>query len=307
MRFRFYIVFTFYTLLFLFYPGDSFYFKIFAYNRHLFLKEEKQIPLRINPVPVLRFLYYPEVTASGVYIVDLPSFTPIFERNAREKFLPASTAKIITALVAHDIYKPDQVITVRKIISDGQAMGLVYNEKITVENLLYGTLVHSGNDAAYALADNYGYKRFIDLMNEKAKKLIMRNSVFKNPAGLDETGQYTTPYDLALAAREFLKKKYLAKIVSTKEIIISDVDYQYFHRLTNVNKLLGEIQGIGGLKTGYTENAGENLVSFYKKNGHQFIIVVLKSEDRFADTKNIVSWINENIEFVNLPLTYSIK
>jgi len=178
-------------------------------------------------------------------------------------------------------------------------MELNIGEKITVENLLYGLLVHSGNDAAYVLADNHGFEKFIDLMNKKAKELKMMDSYFKNPAGLDENNQYTTPFDLALAARVLLENPYLAKIVSTKEITISDVDFKYFHKLTNVNKLLGEIAGLGGLKTGYTEEAGENLVSFYKKNGHQFIIVILKSQDRFYDTTNVINWIEENIDYIN--------
>ena len=80
------------------------------------------------------------------------------------------------------------------------------------------------------------------------------------------------------------------------------IDFKYFHQLTNVNKLLGEIQGLGGLKTGYTENAGENLVSFYKKNGHQFVIVILKSLDRFNDTKNIITWIEANVGYINPKL-----
>ena len=202
-------------------------------------------------------------------------------------------------MVAYDIYKPDDIITVKKTIYDGQIMGLNIGEKITVENLLYGTLVYSGNDAAFVLADNYGYDKFINLMNKKAKELKMNDSHFENSNGLDENDQYSTPFDLTLAARDLLKNPYLAKIVSTKEITISDVDFKYFHKLSNVNILLGEIAGIGGLKTGYTEAAGENLISFYKKNGHQFIISLLKSDDRFADTRNVVKWIEENVDYIN--------
>ena len=297
MRFKFCLLFIFYTLLFLFYPGDSYYFHIFAYNREAISKVTPALKFKINPIPYLKFPYYPEVTAEGIYLVDLPSFTPIFSRNENLKLFPASTTKIMTALVAYDIYKPDQIITVKKTISDGQVMGLVVGEKITVENILYGTLVYSGNDAAYVLADNYGYDKFISLMNKKAKALGMKNSHFSNPNGLDSGSQFSTAFDLSLAARELLKNPYLAKIVSTKEITISDVDFKYFHRLNNVNKLLGEIQGLGGLKTGYTENAGENLVSFYKKNSHQFVIVILKSLDRFNDTRNIIKWIEENIGY----------
>lgn len=297
MRLKFCLLFAFFTLLFLFYPGDSYYFHLFAYNREVINKTTPALKFKINPIPYLKLPYYPEVSAEGIYLVDLPSFTPILSRNENLKLFPASTTKILTALVAYDVYKPDQVIIVKRTITDGQVMGLVVGEKITVENILYGTLIYSGNDAAYVLADNYGYDKFIDLMNEKVKVLGMKNTYFVNPNGLDSGSQYSTAFDLSLAARELLKNSYLSKIVSIKEITISDVDFKYFHQLTNVNKLLGEIQGLGGLKTGYTENAGENLVSFYKKNGHQFVIVILKSQDRFNDTRNIVKWIDENIEY----------
>lgn len=298
MRFRFYLLFTFFALFFLFYPGDSYYFRIFAFNRDLFEKKEAPTAKNIKPVPYLKNpFYFPQTSSEGVYVIDLPSFTPILERNKNLKFLPASTTKIITALVAYDVYKPEAEIVVGQVLEEGQTMGLQIGEKISVENLLYGTLVHSGNDAAYVLADHYGYDRFIDLMNKKAADLKMKNSHFTNPAGLDNGEQYTTPFDLALAAREILKNHYLAKIVSTKEITISDNDFKYFHKLSNVNELLGEVAGIGGLKTGYTEEAGENLVSLYKKNGHEFVIVILKSLDRFQDTKNVVNWIEENVDY----------
>lgn len=297
MRFKHLFFFLFFTVLFLFYPGDSYYFHLFAYNREAINKTTPALKLKINPIPYLKLPYYPQVSAEGIYLVDLPSFTPIFERNPQQRFFPASTNKVMTALVAYDLYKPDYIITVKQTVEEGQVMHLVSGEKITVENLLYGILVHSANDAAFALANNYGQEKFMEKVNEKAKSLGMNNSNFKNPAGLDNQNQYTTPFDLTLAARELLKNPYLSKIVSTKEITISDVDFKYFHQLTNVNKLLGEIQGLGGLKTGYTENAGENLVSFYKKNGHQFVIVILKSLDRFNDTRNIIRWIEENIGY----------
>lgn len=298
-RIKYFLIIFFYSLFFLFYPGNSYYINLFAYNRQLFNKQEKKINIKIKPVAYLKNpFYYPDISAQSAYIINLDSFTSIYEKNPQEKLLPASTAKIITALVAYDIYKPDQVIEVKKTINDGQLMNLQIGEKITVENLLYGILIHSGNDAAYVLAENYGYKKFIQLMNEKAKKLKMVNSYFSDPAGLNSYNQYTTSFDLALAARELLKNPYLAKIVAIKEITISDIDFKYFHKLTNVNKLLGEISGLGGLKTGYTEEAGENLVSFYKKNNHQYIIVVLKSLDRFNDTKNLINWINENIDYL---------
>lgn len=296
---RFYFLFIFYTLLFLFYPGNTYYFDIFAFNRNLFAEDKSpKQELVKRSIPYLRINQPPKVSAEGIYIVDLESFTPIFERSAHTKFLPASTTKVITALVAYDIYSPDDVITIKNPRGEGQTIGLVDGERITFENLLYGMLVHSGNDAAYALAGARDYNQFVGLMNEKANKLNMKHSHFTNPAGLDNPENYSTPYDMALAARELLRNKDLSRIVSIRDITISDVDFKYFHRLTNVNKLLGEVAGLGGLKTGYTETAGENLISFYKHGGHDYIIVVLKSLDRFEDTKNIINWMNSNVDYI---------
>ncbi len=300
MKLRFYFLFGFFTLLFLFYPGDSELMHTFAFNRRLFNTPETSLQLSLNPLPVVTGVTAPFITAEGVYIADLPSFTPIYSKNARNRFLPASTTKVITAQVAMEVFNPDDIVTVKRVMGEGQIMGLVLNEKITVENLIYGILIHSGNDAAYALADAYGYDNFIARMNAKAKELHMDNTSFRNPAGLDEFDQYSTPYDLALASRALLDNPTLKKTVAIKDITIADVDFNYFHTLSNVNKLLGEVHGIGGLKTGYTENAGENLISFYKFNDHQFIIVLLKSQDRFQDTRNIVDWINKNVTYVPL-------
>lgn len=300
MKPRFYLLFSFFTLLFLFHPGETPYYNIFANNIELFNTKDPSLSLKKNPVPVVKNKVYPDLSAEGVYIADIPSFTPLYERNTHAQFFPASTSKIITALVAFDLFDLEDIVTISRAVDEGQQMGLAVGEKITVENLMYGTLVHSGNDAAYALADHYGYDNFIDMMNKKARDLGMQNTFFKNPAGLDNGEQLTSPFDLALAAREILQNKVLRKIASTRDITVSDSEYVYFHRLSNVNKLLGEVHGIGGLKTGYTENAGENLVSFYKKGGHQFIIVILKSKDRFADTRSVVRWLNENVEYITL-------
>ncbi|MFH1826867.1 MAG: serine hydrolase [bacterium] len=300
MKPRFYFLFAFFSVLFLFYPGDSDLFRIFAFNRDLFIKNEV-VNLTDISTPIVRDANFkPELTAEGVYIVDKNSFTPVYEKNAQKQLYPASTTKIITALVAYDIYNLNKVVTIKKLPEDGQMMGLVPGERISIEYLLYGTLIHSGNDAAYALAYEYGYDKFIDLINKKVKDLNMKNTYFDNPIGYDSPNEYTTPFDLALAARELLSNKYLSKIVSIKEITISDADFKYFHVLSNVNQLLGELDGIGGVKTGYTQEAGENLVSLYKHKDKEYIIVILKSQDRFADTLNSVNWINSNIDYVQI-------
>lgn len=291
-----------FAFLFLFYPGNNFYIDLFSYRPQLFHTKDQTIPFKNSPVPYVPVGSLPLITAQGAYIIDLTSKTPIFEKNTHEHFLPASTTKVITALTAYDYFKLDDVLTVKRVLTEGQVIGLVQGEKMTFENMLYGLLVFSGNDVAYVIADNYpgGYDAFVKKMNEKAASLHMTNSHFINPAGLDALGQYSSPFDLSLAGIELLHNKELSKIVSTKSITISDIDFNYFHPLNNVNRLLGEIPGVGGLKTGYTEEAGENLISFYRRNGHQFLMVILKSDDRFLDTTNVINWIEGNVKYLTI-------
>lgn len=289
------------TLVMLFYPGNNYYAELFAFRPELFTTAQQRTDsFNITSIPFVRpGTAAPFLTAGSVYVIDLASATPLFEKNPHAKLYPASTVKVITALTAADSMKFDDVLTVKRVIEEGQVMDLVKNEKMTFESLLYGLLVHSGNDAAYVIADNYpdGYAAFIAAMNKKAASLGMKNSHFQNPAGLDNATQYVSAFDLTLAGRELLKNKELSKIVSTKSITVSDVDYTRFHPLFNVNRLLGEIPGVAGLKTGKTDLAGENLITLYKKNGHQYLIVLLKSEDRFTDTQSLVQWIDAHVQF----------
>lgn len=289
------------SLVLLFYPGNNYYAELFAFNPELFATaQDRTDSFKVTSIPFVRLgSFAPFLTAQSVYVIDLHSSTPLFEKNPHAKLYPASTVKVITALTAADTMKFDDVLIVKRVIEEGQVMDLVKNEKMTFEDLLYGLLVHSGNDAAYVIADNYpgGYDAFIDAMNKKAQSLGMKNSRFHNPAGLDNSTQYVSAFDMTLAGRELLKNKDLSKIVSTKSITVSDVDYTRFHALYNVNRLLGEIPGVAGLKTGKTDLAGENLITLYKKNGREYLIVLLKSEDRFTDTQTLVQWIDANVQY----------
>lgn len=237
-----------------------------------------------------------EVTAGGVVIEDVDSGVILYQRNSYEPFAPASTTKILTALVALDAYSLDDVLTVKTLMNNGQTMKLVSGERMTVENLLYGTLIQSGNDAAWALAENYpgGVSAFVAAMNEKAKALHLTQSRFTNPVGFDDPNHTMTPMDLARLATVALSHKTIAKMVAIPQITISDVTHTYFHNLTNVNQLLGKIPGVGGIKTGWTEGAGENLVTLVERGGRRVIIVVLKSKDRFTDTTKLIDWVFVN-------------
>jgi len=151
------------------------------------------------PYPVNATGVYPgsEITASGIVIVDVDSAVVMYQRNANLLLSPASTTKIMTALVALDSYDLGEVVTIKNLLTDGQTMKLFVGEKMMVENLLYGTLVMSGNDAAYALADHYpgGVDGFVSAMNEKAKALKLTQTHFTNPMGFDNPNHKTSAMD----------------------------------------------------------------------------------------------------------------
>ncbi len=237
-----------------------------------------------------------EVTADGIVIEDVDSGVVLYKRNSEAPFSPASTTKILSALVALEAYSLDDVLTVKTLMNSGASMKLVSGERITVENLLYGTLIQSGNDAVYTLAENYpgGVEAFVASMNVKAKAIHLADSSFTNPVGFDDSRHKMTPMDLVRLAHVALSNKTIVKMVAIPQITVSDVTHTYFHPLTNVNQLLGKIPGVGGIKTGWTEEAGENLVTLVERSGHRLIVVVLKSKDRFGDTTKLIDWIFGN-------------
>lgn len=250
------------------------------------------------PYPVNKTGIYPgpEISAAGLVVYDFDSGASIFTRNADVELSPASTTKIMTALVVLDNYQLDDVVTVQTVANSGQVMGLTPGEQITVENLLYGALIQSGNDAAWALAEHYpgGVDAFVAAMNAKAAAIHLTHSHFTNPVGYDDPTHKMTAGDLARLAAFALTNKTIAKMVAIPQITISDVTHSHFHALSNVNTLLGKIPGVGGIKTGWTEEAGENLVTLIERGGHRVIIVVLKSSDRFKETAALIDWVFRN-------------
>ena len=239
---------------------------------------------------------YPILSAQSVMAIDLASGVTLYEKDSSKTLLPASTTKIITALVALDSYNLDQVLKVGKVNVVGQKMGLVSGEQLLFSDLLNGLLIYSANDAAEVLASSHpgGRELFIALMNKKVKDLGLNNTHFSNPTGLDNGAQYVTARDLIVVSKYAMKNPIFAKIVGTKEITVKSVDGRISHRLININKLLGSVEGILGIKTGWTENARENLVTEVSRNGKGVIIVVLGSSDRFGETTELIDWIFEN-------------
>ena len=265
-------------------------------------KEQKTF----SPLPVLSVsTVFPVLSAQGVMAVDLSSGISLYEKNPDNALLPASTTKIVTALVALDSFSLDQIITVGKIKIDGQKMGLTYGEQIKVEGLLYGLLVYSANDAAETLAQAYpgGRDAFIMAMNAKAEKLNMNKSKFQNPVGYDGESQISTARDLVRVSEAAMRNPEFAKIVGTKNIIVTDVTGKKKYNLRNINELLGVVPGVMGVKTGWTENARENLVTYMERDDHKMIIAILGSQDRFGETSELIDWIFTSYKWeeVSLP------
>lgn len=259
-----------------------------------------------SDIPVLKEgANFPILSAQSVMAVDLTSGVSLYEKDPQKTLLPASTTKIVTALVSLDTYDVDQVLKVGKINIVGQKMGLVWGEEMKFIDLLKGLLIYSSNDAAEVLASNHpgGRELFIALMNKKAIDLGLTNTHFSNPAGFDSENHYSTAKDLIVISKIAMQNPVFFKIVGTKEELVKSVDGKMSHKLVNINKLLGNVDGVLGVKTGWTENARENLVTYIDRNGRKVMIVVLGSSDRFGETRELIDWIYNNYSWEKV--TYS--
>lgn len=251
-----------------------------------------------KPKPVLKAQDpAPVLSARGVYAEDVDTGEILFSKHAQDPLLPASTTKIATALVAMKTFDPEEVLTVVKITGvTGQKMGLLEGEKITARALIYGTLIHSANDAAMALANAYpgGKSAFVDAMNELAGNWGLAKTHFTNPVGFDEYLHFSTARDLAYLARLAMEEPKFAQVVGLQGATVASVDGRVAHRLTSTNQLLGSVPGVVGVKTGHTVTSGESLVTRVDRDGHKVLIALVGSDDRFGESKALIEWIFAN-------------
>ncbi|MCR4329800.1 MAG: hypothetical protein NUV65_04635 [Candidatus Roizmanbacteria bacterium] len=296
---------------FVFYPGKNTLLSLYVQDPNAFVQKKQ---LQFIPLPLAHLIQnteQPYITASSYLVIDALSFTPVLWKNENTLRLPASTVKMATALTAVSLYPLDASLTVRTTIDQEVLMGLESGDKISTLNLLYGTLVSSANDAAYTLAENdpNGVSAFVKKMNVLAQDLHMKNTYFTNPIGFDTNGEKTTAHDLALLAQHFSTVPLLMNIVSTRDITPSNLTYTRWYPITSINQLISTVPGVGGIKTGYTEGAGENLVTYYRAQGtHPFIIIVMGSEDRFQDTRLLISYLDTQLKYYSLqPITAHLK
>lgn len=249
----------------------------------------------------------PGVSAYSIVLMDAPTKVVLYEKDSRKRIPIASTTKIMTGIIVLENYNLDETITISKTAAAtiGSDIQLRTNEKMTVGNLLKALLVQSGNDAAIALSEKIGTEEFIKKMNEKAKELGMKDTLYKDPAGLDDTG-YSTPYDLAILSSYALQNEKFSQIVQTKETDIVSADGKLAHKLESSNRLLFENKIYYpfaiGVKTGFTPAAGHCLVSAAQKDNHLLIGVILNTykntvEASAIESRKLLSWGFDNFEW----------
>lgn len=258
-----------------------------------------QTTIPMQPYPVLDKVFEPGISAQAAIIMDDTSQVVLYAKDPEIRFSMASTTKIMTAMVALDYYKNDSVLTIKSENVEGSRLNFYKGENFYFYDLLSAMLLPSANDAAFAIADNYpgGKDEFVRKMNEKAAELNLNDTHYYDPAGLDDDENFTTVGDLAKLTSVAIKNKIFSEVIATKKRTISDLNGTKDYTLVTLNKLLGT-DGVNGVKTGTTEGAGEVLVTSKIENGHTFIMIVMKSQDRFEDTKKLLSLVSNNVNFI---------
>jgi D-alanyl-D-alanine carboxypeptidase len=238
----------------------------------------------------------PLTTAKAVLVKDRNTSKTLFEFEGSKKLAPASTTKLMTALVALDIYELEEELKVPELCTSVESSRADYKEgaKVIVKELLETLLVASAGDSACVLSTSKtSYNDFVSLMNEKAQSLGMRDTVFTNPIGLDgqNGSHYSTAEDLYTLSKAATSQEVIKEIVKKKEVKTEN------GTLYNTNQLLWSVPQSIGVKTGTTAAAGEVLVYEYADDLKDIIIIVMGSSDRFGDTEKILTWTLSSFEW----------
>ncbi|MGF7396922.1 D-alanyl-D-alanine carboxypeptidase [Thermoanaerobacterium thermosaccharolyticum] len=252
----------------------------------------------------------PQIVGPTAVLMDFTTGQVLYDKNMHQRMYPASTTKILTAIIAIEKGKLNDVVTVNDDVKniDGNSIYLVPGEKLTLEQLLYAMLLESANDAAIAVADHIGgnVQAFADMMNKKAKEIGANDSHFVNPNGLPDNNHYSTPYDMALIARYAMGNATFRKIVSTIHYQIPPTNkFDKPRDLWISNRLIKpssfHYDGADGVKTGYTIAANQVFVGSATRNGHRLISVIMEDEGTniWSDTIKLLNYGFNNYTLVN--------
>lgn len=275
-------------------------------NTPVELLEQAELDLtNIAPIPVVTNLPLPELSKPldqiSIYAWDVNSGSNLINHRSTNSIYPASTVKLMTGLVAVNTFEPTQILTVPAIEFVGARIGMFPGWQLTVKELLKATLIQSANDAALTLAWNHPHQLtgFVSDMNLTANQLNLTNTIFTNPTGLDDQNQKSTTRDLTILGNEVSSNPQLQPLISTASAELNLLLPEISSRVTNTNQLLTDPEvNASGIKTGTTELAGQVLISLVEINGYPVIITVAESQDRYQDTKQLINWIQSNVEWV---------
>ena len=263
-------------------------------------------PLRLYPEQVKALTDLsrpPDLRARAALVLDMDSGQALFSQAPNEPLPPASTLKVMTALLTLENSALDEPVTVsaNAAATPGSRMGLVAGETLTVEDLLYGLLLPSGNDAAVALAEHVAGSEaeFVALMNRRGQELGLTHSQFVNPHGWDDPAQWVSATDLITLTREALRHPAFVEMVGTPRREVAG------RVLVNTNELLGVYPDVDGIKTGTTDDAGENLIVSVNHGGRRTMVVILGSQDRYADARALLDYAAKGWGWSDLVLTGS--
>ncbi|MBI2939351.1 MAG: D-alanyl-D-alanine carboxypeptidase [Chloroflexi bacterium] len=242
----------------------------------------------------------PPISAESAIVVDGESGAVLYERNAHLRLPPASTTKIVTALVALERGDPADRVQVRydaTELVDSTLMGILVGDIVTLEDLLYGLMLPSGNDAALAIANHVAgsKEQFVALMNQKAAELGLPDSHFVNPHGLDADEHYSSAADLVAFARYGMARYPLFVRLSAAKYW--EVRGSRSWEIYNLNKLLSLYKGADGVKIGYTDLALRTIVASATRDGHRVFVALLRSRDLWTDTPRLLDYAFSNFRW----------
>lgn len=281
----------------------SILFPIYCFADEENIEEAEEIPELVEATT--NSAEEPNINSRSAIVFDRNSKEVIYGKDENTKKKMASTTKIMTCIVVLEKGELTDTVIVSKNAAGtgGSRVGLKTGDKATVQDLLYGLMLCSGNDAAVALAEHVGgsVEGFAELMNAKAKELNLSNTNFVTPHGLDNENHYTTAYELAIMADYGLKNKTFRSIVGTKNITININGKP--RNLNNTNELLGSVSGVYGVKTGFTNGANRCLVSSCKRDNLDIITVVLGADTkkfRTQDSLKLINYAMSNYKDINV-------
>ncbi len=270
--------------------------------------DSQRVPIYGSQLPSIKNDVPPSVEARASMIMDASTGRVVYQKNGTKRLAPASITKIMTAIVALEHGNPKDKVTISPdFMTEGSTMGLTPGDVVTLEDLLWGMMLPSGNDAATAIAGHVGGSAptFVAMMNEKADELSLANTHFVNPHGLDDEGHYSSALDIARMSRYALSNPKFSEIVGTR---FREVNASRDFLLVNNNHLLENFDlsaQVDGIKTGFTDNAGDSITASAVRDGRRIIAVAMGTYGRDRAAASLIDYAFSSFGWINIESPFS--